>query len=150
MHGNKLYFGAARYIPFVMRGLMNFLSGKEPTKPIPQRISKLPDSDHQLLSDVKKLKQVSTATLQEACRQGSRGAVYEAQLYFKDYNFELKDISQPVHFWWGNEDNTVIRLHAEAIEQQAPNPVMHYKQNEGHFSIYVHFIDETLQTIADG
>ncbi len=98
---------------------------------------------------MEKLKQLSAATLQEACRQGSRGAVYEAQLYFKDYGFDLKDISQPVHFWWGSEDNTVIRLHVEAVEQQVPNHVMHYKQNEGHLSIYIHYIDEVLQTIAN-
>ncbi|MEJ7679346.1 MAG: hypothetical protein WKG06_16105, partial [Segetibacter sp.] len=103
----------------------------KPNKPIPQIISRLPDADHKLMADVEKLKQVSATTLQEACRQGSKGAVYEARLYFKDYGFELKDISQPVHYWWGSEDNAVIRLHAKAVEEQVPNHLMHYKQNEG-------------------
>lgn len=128
---------------------MNLVVRKQATKPIPQRISKLPDVDHHLMTDVKMLRQVSATTLQEACRQGSMGAVHEARLYFEDYGFELKDIQQPVHFWWGNEDNTVIRLHAEAVEQQVPKHIMHYKQNEGHFSIYIHCMQEVLQTIAD-
>lgn len=128
---------------------MKLVAAKAPTKPIPQVISKLPDADHKLMADVEKLKLVSATTLREACWQGSRGAVYEAQLYFKDYGFDLKEIYQPVHFWWGNEDNVVIRLHAEAVEQQVPNHVMHYKQNEGHLSIYINCIEEVLQTITN-
>lgn len=149
MHGNKLYFGAARFIPRVLTWLMKLVAGKEPKKPIPQIISKMPDVDHKLLADVERLKVVSATTLQEACRQGSRGAVYEAGLYFKDYGFDLKEIYQPVHFWWGNEDNVVIRLHPEAVEQQVPNHLVHYKQNEGHLSIYINHMEEVLQTIAN-
>ncbi len=149
MHGNKLYFGAARYIPYFLRLMMNFVARKKPSTPIPKIISKLPASDHRLMTDVKRLRQVSATTLQEACRQGSKGAVYEAQLYFKDYVYNLKDLLQPVHFWWGNEDNVVIRLHPEAVEQDVQNHIMHYKQNEGHFSIYIHCIEEVLQTIAN-
>lgn len=150
MHGNKLYFGAARYIPSVLRSVMNLISRRQPSRPIPKIISKLPASDHSLMTDVKRLRHLSATTLQEGCRQGSKGAVYEAQLYFKNFGYSLKDIQQPIHFWWGNADNVVIRLHAEAVEQQAPNPIMHYKQNEGHVSIYIHCIEEVLQTIANG
>jgi len=148
MHANKLYFGAAKYIPFAARLIMNKVALKQATKPIPKIISKLPASDHKLMTDVKRLRQVSVATLQEACRQGSEGAVYEAQLYFKDYGYNLKDIAQPVFFWWGNEDNVVIRLHPEAVEQQVPKHIMHYKQNEGHLSIYIHCMEEVFHTIA--
>ena len=148
MHGNKLYFGSAKYFPRLLKLIMKLVARKAPTKPIPRMISRMPDVDHKLLADVAKLKQVSATTLQEACRQGSKGAVYEAQLYFRDYGFKLKEIYQPVHFWWGNEDNVVIQLHAEAVEQQAPNHVMHYKQNEGHLSIYINCVEEVLQMIA--
>jgi pimeloyl-ACP methyl ester carboxylesterase len=148
MHGNKLYFGSAKYFPRLLKLVMKLVARKAPTKPIPRMISRMPDVDHKLLADVTKLKQVSATTLQEACRQGSKGALYEAQLYFRDYGFKLGDIYQPVHVWWGNEDNVVIRLHPEAVEQQVPIHVMHYKQNEGHLSIYINCIEEVLQTIA--
>lgn len=103
MHGNKLYFGAAKYIPAVTRWVLKVAAGKKPTKPIPKIISKLPASDHSLISDVNRLRQVSATTLQEACRQGSKGAVYEARLYFKKYGYDLRDIRQPVHFCWGTK-----------------------------------------------
>jgi len=148
MHGNKLYFGAARYIPAIARLVLNIVTRQKHIKPIPRIISRLPESDHSLMTEVKRLQQISTTTLQEACRQGSKGAVYEAALYFKNYGYILKNIEQPVHFWWGNEDNVVVEAHAKAIEQQVQNAFMHYKQNEGHLSIYIHCIEEVLQTIS--
>jgi hypothetical protein len=42
---------------------------------------------------------------------------------------------------------TVIRLHAEAIEQQAPNAIMHYREGEGHLSIYIKCMHEILQSV---
>jgi hypothetical protein len=53
-----------------------------------------------------------------------------------------------VHYWWGDEDNVVIRLHPEAVEQQVPDHIMHYKHNEGHLSIYIHCMEEVLETIS--
>lgn len=148
MKGNKLYFGAAKYFPFAVKLIMGLVARREPSKPLPRILSKLPKSDHSLLTEAKRLKKVFTTTLQEACREGSKGAVYEAQLYFRNYGYNLKDIVQPVHYWWGDEDNVVIRLHPEAVEQQVPRHIMHYKQNEGHFSIYIDYIEEVLQTIS--
>jgi pimeloyl-ACP methyl ester carboxylesterase len=101
-----------------------------------------------LLTNPKAFKTLSASTLQEACRQGSRGAVYEAALYFEDYGYKLNEIVQPVHFWWGTRDNAVTRIHAEAVEQQVPKAVMHYKKDEGHLSIYVTYFEEIIQTIA--
>lgn len=148
MHSNKYYFGSARKIPGVLRFLMNVFVKKGANLPVSQRISGLPDVDHTLMTDPGKRKQLLAATLQEACRQGSKGAVYEAGLYFNDLGYRLREIRQPVHFWWGTEDNAVIRLHAEAAEQQVPNAVMHYKKGEGHLSIYVNCLQEAIKIIA--
>ena len=127
---------------------MNLTIKKGAKKPFPQKVSGLPDVDHTLLADPNKFKTLSATTLQEACRQGSKGAVYEAQLYFKDLGYRLNEIRQPLHVWWGTSDNAVIRLHAEAIEKQVPNAVMHYKKDEGHLSIYINYFEEALKTIA--
>jgi pimeloyl-ACP methyl ester carboxylesterase len=147
MHGNKLYFGAAKHIPAIERWIMNIALKKSPRKGIPQIISGLANVDHDLLSDVSKLRWFAATTAMEAVRNGSKGAVYEASLYFKDLGYKLNDITQPVHYWWGNEDKAVIKLHPEAVEQQAKNAVMHYKQHEGHLSIYINCFQEVLQTI---
>jgi pimeloyl-ACP methyl ester carboxylesterase len=69
-------------------------------------------------------------------------------MYFSDFGFKLSDIKQPVHFWWGTEDNAVIKMHAESVEKQVPNLVLHYKQNEGHLFIYINYFEEVFDTIA--
>jgi pimeloyl-ACP methyl ester carboxylesterase len=90
---------------------------------------------------------ISQLTLKEACHNDAQGAVHEARSYFNDFGFILSDIQQPVHYWWGTADMTVIRLHPEAVEQQVPNAVMHYLEKEGHVSIYVNGFEEILEQL---
>ncbi|HEX8331679.1 MAG TPA: alpha/beta hydrolase [Segetibacter sp.] len=148
MNGNIYYFWSAKNIPWVMRGIMNFVAKKEAHRPIPKWLSQLPDVDHDLLNQKAAINQVAKVTLSEACRFGSRGIVHEAASYFKETGYVLNQIVQPVHFWWGTKDNTVTRIHAEAVERQVPDSIMHYKENEGHLSIYVNYFEEVLETIA--
>ena len=148
MNGNYYYFWSAKYIPWFMRGIMN-IAGKMSTKrSIPKWLSQLPDVDHNLLDDPETINHFAKVTLNEACRHNSRGLVHEAAIYFSETEYDLSTITQPIHFWWGRKDNTVTLVHAEAVENKAPNAIMHYKENEGHLSIYVHFFEEVLQTIS--
>ena len=145
---NKWYFRSAKYTPWLLKTSMNVIR-KRPAKQIPpQWITGLPYVDYAYLRQPTYLQTMSRLTLKEACRNGTRGPVYEARMYFNDFGFALSDIQQPVHYWWGLEDMTVIRLHAEAVEQQAPNVSMHYREKEGHLSLYVNCFEEVLQTIV--
>ncbi|HYH15471.1 MAG TPA: hypothetical protein VD794_09630, partial [Flavisolibacter sp.] len=122
---------------------------KQKTNKIPpQWITGLPYIDYAYLKEPKYLQVLSALTMKEACRNGARGPVEEARSYFKDFGFQLAAIQQPVHYWWGTADMTVIRLHAEAVEQQAPRAIMHYREKEGHLSLYVNCFEEVLQSIA--
>jgi pimeloyl-ACP methyl ester carboxylesterase len=147
MHANKYYFFAAKKFPWALQTLMNLAGKRTVRKPFPRFLSGLPHVDYKLLDDVKKIKHFSGITLHEACRQGSDGSVYEAALYFKPTGYHLSKLTQPVHFWWGNLDRSIIAMHPRALEKLAPRAVMHYKQNEGHLSVYINYIEEVLQTI---
>jgi pimeloyl-ACP methyl ester carboxylesterase len=149
MNGNTYYFWAAKNVPWLMRGVMNVIGKKEARKPIPKWLSQLPDVDHTLLKDPAIINHFTKVTLNEACRNGSRGLVHEAAIYFNETGYKLTDIIQPVHYWWGLKDNTVTRVHAEAVEKHAPNSIMHYKENDGHLSIFVNCIEEVLETISN-
>jgi hypothetical protein len=148
MNGNIYYFWSAKNIPIVMKGIMNIIGKMEANKPIPKWLSQLPGVDHDLLNDNRNINLVTKVTLNEACKYGSRGLVHEAASYFKETGYELKKIVQAVHYWWGTEDNTVTKVHAEAIEKQVPNHFMYYKEGEGHLSIYVNCFEEVIKTIA--
>jgi hypothetical protein len=84
--------------------------------------------------------------MKEACSNGAKGPVHEARSYFGDFGFDVSAIRQPVHYWWGTSDMTVIRLHAEAIENKAQHPVMHFREKEGHLSLYVNCMQEIIGT----
>ena len=82
-----------------------------------------------------------------ACRNGSKGPLHEARLYYKPLGFDISDIQQPVHYWWGTLDNTVIHLHAKAVEEGIKDSVLHYKRGEAHLSLWVHYFTEVLDTV---
>jgi pimeloyl-ACP methyl ester carboxylesterase len=147
MHANKYYFMAAKKFPWLLRTFMNRAGKKTVRKPFPKFLSGLPSVDYKLLADAKKIKHFTRVTLHEACRQGSRGLVYEAALYFKSTGYHLANITQPIHFWWGNLDRSIIVAHPHALEKLAQEAVIHYKENEGHLSIYLNCIEEVLRTI---
>jgi len=132
MTEGTLYLPDTRILAYSVFGLAGGESLKKtPKKGIPQIISRLADVEQNLLSDVNKLKHVAATTAMEAVKNGSKGAVYEAGLYFNKPGYNLRELKQPIHYWWGSDDKAVIPLHAEALEQQAPGSVLHYKHNEG-------------------
>ncbi|MDB5191753.1 MAG: hypothetical protein JWQ96_1316 [Segetibacter sp.] len=149
MHGNKYYFGAAKKIPGIMRVVLSWAGRKEAKRGIPRFVSQLPDVDHNLMHTQDQLRTISKHTLVEACRNGSKGPVHEAALYYNDLNYKLEEITQVVHFWWGYEDNVVTNVHAKAIEKKVLNHVMHYKPGEGHLSIYVNYMEDILATVVN-
>lgn len=148
MHVNKYYFGAAKYVPWLLKAIMNVVSKKPANKPVPKWLSGLPEADYNCLKKPEVFKHFSIITICESCIAGSKGAVREAALYFNSTDYNIAKIQQPVHYWWGTVDNAVPAIHPKAIEENAPNAIMHYKEGEGHVSIYVHYFEEVLATIA--
>lgn len=148
MGRNKLYFGAARQAPCFMRWIMNWFMKQEIKNSPPKSFTGLPDVDYRYLSNRRQYKHLAAITTQEACRYGARGAVHEAALYFRNFGFHLRQIQQPVYYWWGGEDKTVIRQHPKAVQQYAPQSKILFKPREGHLSIYIRYMGEVLHTIA--
>lgn len=147
MGTNKIYFLTAKRFPWFLELSLKIVSGRKVKRPVPQWLTGLPYVDYMLLHEVDQLEWLSKLTLKEAVIKETRGAVEEAKSYFKSPGFKLKEIKQKVHYWWGTKDSAVVQLHAEAVEQQVPNAVMHYREGEGHLSLYIKAFDEILQTI---
>jgi hypothetical protein len=94
------------------------------------------------------IKQVAGLTLKEATRKGAWSAVHEAASYYKDFDFDISEIQQPIHYWWGTKDMSVVEAHAREIERKAQRPIMHYRKDEGHLSLYLKCFTEAIDTIA--
>ena len=149
MNANKYYFGAAKYIPWLLRPVMNIVASKPSGKPLPKWVSGLPKVDHELMTEPKIIKHFTAVTTVESCKRGSKGIVYEAALYFNPFYYKISNIQCPIRFWWGTEDNVVPEIHAKTIENEAPEGKVFYKNNQGHLSIYVHCIEEILATLCN-
>lgn len=143
---NKWYFLTGRYLPFFLQAGLNFMRRRQTTSLPHQQLTGLPTVDYRLLQQHSK--EVAGLTMKEATRKGTKAAVHEAALYFSEYGFAISDIQQPIHFWWGTHDMNVVELHAGEVEQNAQHPVMHYREGEGHLSLYIHCFGEALQSIA--
>ena len=146
---NRWYFRFARYTPWLLRTSLGVIKRRKIRYAPPRHITGLSHVDYNMMKDIPHLRVIAECTLKEACSRGGRGAVHEARNYFNEFGFPLSAIRQPVHYWWGTQDMTVIRLHAEAVEQQAPNAIMHYRPGEGHLSLYVRHFKDVLQTISE-
>jgi pimeloyl-ACP methyl ester carboxylesterase len=143
---NKWYFLSAKYTPLLLRAGLNIMRRKKTAYLPKQQFTGLPYIDYSMLQ--KRIKDVAGLTMKEGTRKGAKPVVHEAASYFNDYGFSIKEIRQPVHYWWGSVDMNVVGLHAREIEQNAPHPVMHYREGEGHLSLYVKCFGEALQAIA--
>lgn len=148
MTANKYYFNAARKAPWLLRLIMKQQGSSPGKKPLPRWLTKAPLPDYELLKDhPERMMAFSRTTTMEAVKNGSTGVVYEAQRYFDKGQYDLNKITQPVHFWWGDQDNVVQYVHAEAVKAQVPNHQLHIIAGEGHVSIFVHQLDEILRNI---
>lgn len=148
MQANKYYFGTARYAPWLLQTIMSVVSKKPADKPMPKWFSGLPEIDHNYLKIPDVIKHFSIVSICESCINGSKGVVQEAALYFNQTGYDVAQIQQPIHFWWGTADSAVPLVHPKAVEEKAPNAIMHYEQDEGHLSIYIHYFEEVLEAIA--
>jgi len=144
---NKWYFWAARYVPGLQQLIMNLLRRHTIKRAVPRKFTGLSWEDYRLLNTGPLLNAMAGVSMKQAARLGAKGPVYEARNYFRPFGFSLKQVLQPVHYWWGTKDQVIIRLHPEALEQHLPHPVMHYREGEGHLSIYVNCFHDILGNI---
>ena len=146
MGRNKWYFRSARFTPPLLQIGLNITKRRKIASLPPQGVTGLPYRDYQLMQQG--IKQVSKLTLKEATRKGARSAVHEAASYYKDFGFDISKIEKPIHYWWGTKDMSVVEAHARELERRAQRPVMYYREDEGHLSLYLKCFAEAIQTIA--
>lgn len=147
MGWNKMYFNTARHAPMLLQGTFEAIKCTTLSTPLSQSLYDLSNVDYAMVKDVDHINQLLELTIKEALHHDNKGAVQEAGLYFEPFPYTLGEITVPVHFWWGTEDNVVTYIHAKNMERQLPHVTPHYKRGEGHLSIYVNHFEEVLQEL---
>lgn len=108
----------------------------------------LPDSDQKRMGKITgENRQKVLSANREIFRQGSRYLAQEAVLYTKPWEFSLKELRPPIHFWHGYLDKNAPIRSAMRLCRQAPQSVSHWLVGEGHLILNRH-ADEILDSIC--
>ena len=108
----------------------------------------LPDSDQKRLGKVtKENRQRVLSANREIFRQGSRYLAQEAVLYTNPWEFSVKELRMPVHFWHGYLDKNAPIRAAMELCRQIPQSVHHWLIREGHLILNRH-VAEILDSIC--
>ncbi|MBH71390.1 MAG: hypothetical protein CMI97_02775 [Pelagibacteraceae bacterium] len=117
----------------------NFLRWK---KKIP-----LPKSDLKLFTINRGIKLIKN--FKEALRYSTTGVHRDAQLYAKDWGFNIKNIKKKIFIWHGASDLTVPISIANHYKAKLKNKKIYIKSNEGHFSICYNFMNKIIKKISE-
>ena len=75
--------------------------------------------------------------LQEAFKNGIKGAKQDAQIYKSNWGFHMNEIVHPIHLWHSEDDANVKIETAEFMASELPNSISKLYPNEGHLSLIV-------------
>ena len=86
--------------------------------------------------------------LEEAFRQGGRGAAHEAKLLSRPWGFNVSAIRHPnVHIWHGGLDRNVSIASGRAMAAAIPGAKGSFDANEGHISVVMTHASEILNAM---
>jgi len=88
-----------------------------------------------------------TRSIRACFEQGSRGSLYDLQVFRRPWAFNLRDIHQPVHLWHGTGDRVVPVSHSEYVHARLQNSVLDLVPGAGHFSLPLAQMRRILDTL---
>ncbi len=128
--------------------LMGLMTRLAADKVIANALAALPEADHAVVA-LPEVQRGFLAMIQEALRNGPRGAQYDTRLMVTEWDFDPHDIRIPVLLWHGEADqNAPIKMGrymANAILQSKAK----FYPNDGHLSLFKRNIEEILQALVD-
>jgi len=84
-----------------------------------------------------------------AFNNGHKGPFQDLIIYANPWNFDLKDITIPVHIWHGLSDTVVPVSFGEYYASSIKNSIAKYYQNEGHISIVINRFNEIINELME-
>jgi pimeloyl-ACP methyl ester carboxylesterase len=139
----------AIHAPWLLRSLLAMMAHRIHSDPqrVPELFNDLPVEDQAVL-DRPDVRQLLAATMTEAFRQGTRGAVHDIGLEAQPWDVDLAAIASAVELWHGRKDTLVPIAQGETLAREIPNATTHLVADEGHISLRVNAIASILQTFV--
>ena len=108
----------------------------------------LPAADYAVLKSPGRMKK-SCETLIEGLRSGTRGAAWDLQLYFRNWDFRLDEIRMPLTLFYGEEDRNVPLDLVKRTAATLPTTKLVMYPNEGHISVVVNQIEAIAKALLN-
>ncbi len=120
---------------------------KDPDQFVLKSIETLSELDSQLL-DQPEMAELFVDALQEAFRNGIRGANLEAELYTRPWGFRLQDIAADVFLWHGSKDLNVPLSVGHYVADAIPACRATFLESEGHFTLPYNHVEAILSALV--
>jgi pimeloyl-ACP methyl ester carboxylesterase len=146
----RLMFRLAKYAPPLLDVL--FRLNLRMTRSIDEHgaermISRFPEPDRTLLRRPEVLRGF-VGCFQEACRDGTRGAVHDMSLIARPWGFDPATITIPAWLWHGELDANVPAAHGRYLSRVIPSCRATFFPEDAHLSVPLRHAREILSALA--
>lgn len=137
--------------PSIIRRVILMLTSmglrRDPDQFLSRTKETISELDRQLL-DQPELAALFIDGMREAFRNGIRGANQDAALYARPWGFKLRDITDEIHLWHGEQDINVPVSVGRYVADAIPNCNTNFYTMEGHLTLPHNHIREILSTLV--
>jgi pimeloyl-ACP methyl ester carboxylesterase len=147
--GDRQLYSIAVRAPWLLRSYLAMMARRIRSDPrrVPELFNDLPAEDEAVL-DRPEVQEILSATMTEAFRQGTRGAVHDIGLEARPWDVDLSAIETPVEVWHGHKDTLVSIAQGEALARAIPTASPRLLPEEGHISLRVNHITAILKAFV--
>jgi len=92
------------------------------------------------------LSEVFPQVVSEAMRQGSKGLVWDARMYVREWDFDLAEIQMPLNLFHGEQDKNVPLALVQRVANSLPSAQLQTYPEDDHVSLSRHF-DEMAKAL---
>ncbi len=78
---------------------------------------------------------------------GGRGVMTDAEVYLRDPELEVENITHPIHYWHGGDDRNIPATLVRELTSAMPHATLHFTDHLGHFSLAIHRAADALDHI---
>ncbi len=117
--------------------------------PLSLLMRSLPPEDRHLLTDSPELWNVIARSFREGVRQGGRGVMADADIYFQPLPFDIQSIRHPVRYWHGGNDRNIPLSAVREFTARIPGARLETDDSLGHFSLAWHMAPAALDHLAE-
>jgi pimeloyl-ACP methyl ester carboxylesterase len=108
----------------------------------------LPQADRRLLLDNPGVVRVLAESFREGVRQGGRGVMADADIYFHAWKIPLEKAIRPIRYWHGGRDGNISADMVREFVARIPGARLDVDPAEGHFSLAIHRARDAMDHLA--